>query len=188
MKAAAGDRGLPLEDHLAAARAAEAEVAILRAAIRAPVARVPGRSSWRYLASVSAPGFVAASVLFWVNDGERLELPRTYPMAHVKKPSQRLLHGRIGSAEPVQAQARQALACAEHKIVFKHRALGEVAAEFNRYGSIPVEIEDAALRALPVSGMLDAGDTESFVAFLKTLPGVRVERTPTRVRVVRVPP
>jgi transmembrane sensor len=96
--------------------------------------------------------------------------------------------GRIGSAEPVQASATSALAWAEHKIVFKHRALGEVAAEFNRYGSIPVEIEDAALRALPVSGMLDAGDTESFVAFLKTLPGVRVERTPTRVRVVRVTP
>jgi ferric-dicitrate binding protein FerR (iron transport regulator) len=66
--------------------------------------------------------------------------------------------------------------------------LGEVAAEFNRYGAIPVEIEDDELRALPVGGMFDAGDTESFVVFLETLPDVRVERTPRQIRVVKVAP
>jgi len=95
--------------------------------------------------------------------------------------------GQGGSAEPAPVDLGQALAWAEHRIVFKHRPLGEVAGEFNRYGSIPVDIEDADLRALPVSGMFDAGDTESFVAFLQTLPGVRVEKTPTRVRVLRSP-
>ncbi len=69
-----------------------------------------------------------------------------------------------------------------------YRPLGEVAAEFNRYGRIPVEIEDATLRTLPVSGMFDAGDTDSFVAFLATLHGVTVERTPTRIRVMRMKP
>jgi ferric-dicitrate binding protein FerR (iron transport regulator) len=63
-----------------------------------------------------------------------------------------------------------------------------VAAEFNRYGSIPVEIDDAELRLLPVSGTIDASDTESFVAFLKSLPSVSVERTPKRIRVVKVAP
>ena len=63
-----------------------------------------------------------------------------------------------------------------------------MAAEFNRYGKIPVEIEDAELRALPVSGMFDAADTESFVTFLETLPGVRVERTTKRIRVLKVTP
>jgi transmembrane sensor len=96
--------------------------------------------------------------------------------------------GRGGSAEPAPVDLGQALAWAEHKIVFKHRPLGEVAVEFNRYGSIPVEIADAKLQALPVSGMFDAGDTESFVAFLQTLPGVRVERTPKQIRVVKVTP
>jgi len=51
-----------------------------------------------------------------------------------------------------------------------------------------VEIDDAELRSLPVSGMFDAGDTESFVAFLESLPGVRVERGPKRIRVVKVTP
>ena len=82
----------------------------------------------------------------------------------------------------------QAVAWAEHRILFKQRPLGEVAAEFNRYGRIPVEIEDPTLRALPVTGMLDAADTESFIAFLETLPGVRVEQTPTRIKVVKAAP
>jgi transmembrane sensor len=82
----------------------------------------------------------------------------------------------------------QALAWSQHKIVFEHRPLGDVTAEFNRYGSVPVEIDDEELRLLPVSGMFDAGDMESFVAFLQTLPGVRMERTPARIRVIRIKP
>jgi transmembrane sensor len=54
------------------------------------------------------------------------------------------------SPEPVAVNLDQALAWLEHKIVFEHRPLGEVAAEFNRYGSIPVEIVDDELRVLPV--------------------------------------
>jgi len=89
------------------------------------------------------------------------------------------------SPEPVAVNLDQALAWSQHKIVFEHRPLGEVAAEFNRYGIIPVEIDDEALRVLPVSGMFDAGDTESFVAFLQRLPGVRVERASTLIRVIK---
>ena len=72
------------------------------------------------------------------------------------------------------------------KIAFEQRPLGEVADEFNRYGSIPIEIDDAALRALPISGVFDAYDIDSFVAFLQTLDGVRVERTNARIRVFSV--
>jgi transmembrane sensor len=94
----------------------------------------------------------------------------------------------ILSAQPVPVDLNQTLGWLQHQIVFEHRPLGDVAAEFNRYGSIPVEIEDAALRALPVSGMFDADDIESFVVFLQTLPGVRVEKTPARIRVIRITP
>jgi hypothetical protein len=44
-----------------------------------------------------------------------------------------------------------ALTCADYKNVLKDRPLGEVASEFNRYGSTPVDREDEELRALPVS-------------------------------------
>ena len=49
-----------------------------------------------------------------------------------------------------------------------------MADEFDRYGSIPIEIDDAALRALSISGVLDAHDIDSFVAFLPTIDRVRV--------------
>ena len=83
---------------------------------------------------------------------------------------------------------QHALAWLQREIAFEQRPLGEVADEFNRYGSIPIEIDDAALRALPISGVFDAYDVDSFVAFLKTLDGVRVERTPARIRVFSVKP
>ena len=61
-----------------------------------------------------------------------------------------------------------------------------MAEEFNRYGSIPIEIDNAALRALPITGVFDAYDVDSSVAFLQTLDGVRVERTSARIRVFSV--
>ena len=79
-------------------------------------------------------------------------------------------------SQPLPVDLDQALGWAQHRIVFERRPVGEVAAEFNCYGEIPVEIEDAALRAPPVSGPFDAADTELFVAFLETLPGVRVKK------------
>jgi transmembrane sensor len=90
------------------------------------------------------------------------------------------------SPEPVSINVDQALAWSPHKIVFEHRPLGEVAAELDRYGSIPVEIDDEELRMLPVSGMFDAGDTESFMAFVQRLPGVKVERVSPLIRVTRI--
>ena len=98
------------------------------------------------------------------------------------------IDGGIMSAQPAPVDLDQTLGWLQHKIVFDHRPLGDVAAEFNRYARIPVEVEDAALRALPVSGMFDADDTESFLAFLQTLPGVRVDKTPARIRVIRITP
>jgi transmembrane sensor len=90
------------------------------------------------------------------------------------------------SAQPIPVDVRQAVAWQQRKIAFEQRPLGEVADEFNRYGSIPIEIDDAALRALPISGVFDAYDIDSFVAFLQTLDGVRVERTNGRIRVFSV--
>jgi transmembrane sensor len=96
--------------------------------------------------------------------------------------------GEVLAAHPMLIDLDQALGWIQHRIVFEHRPLGEVAAEFNRYGRVPIEIEDEALRALPVSGTFEVDDTDSFVAFLETLPQVRVERALARIRVVRIVP
>ena len=90
------------------------------------------------------------------------------------------------AAQPVSVDVQQAVAWLQKKIAFEQRPLVEVADEFNRYGTVPIEIDDAALRSLRISGVFDAYDVDSFVAFLRTLDGVRVERTPARIRVFRV--
>jgi Sigma-70 region 2 len=90
------------------------------------------------------------------------------------------------SAQPVPVNVQQTVAWLQRQIAFEQRPLGEVADEFNRYASSPIEIDDAALRALPISGVFDAYDIDSFVAFLQTLDGVRVERTNARIRVFSV--
>jgi ferric-dicitrate binding protein FerR (iron transport regulator) len=58
-------------------------------------------------------------------------------------------------------------------------------AEFNRYAPVPIEITTPSLRSLQVSGVFAIDDTESLIAFLRSLEGVRVEVTATKIRVSR---
>jgi transmembrane sensor len=81
------------------------------------------------------------------------------------------------------ADTQRSTAWLRRQIIFEQEPLETVAAEFNRYSATTIEIETPSLRALAISGTFSADDTESFVAFLKTLDGVRVEVTPSRVRV-----
>jgi transmembrane sensor len=89
----------------------------------------------------------------------------------------------LGSPQSVDARAT--VAWLRRQIVFKNEPLGEVADEFNRYGHIAVEIDDDALRSVPITGVFDAYDADSFIAFLATLNDVVVQKTPTRIRVFK---
>jgi transmembrane sensor len=108
--------------------------------------------------------------------------PQGTPTAlRVKAGYQVEVRDQVGVPRP--ADVRAAVAWLKRKIVFENQSLGEVADEFNRYGRIELEIDDDALRVLPISGVFDAYDTDSFAAFLETLNGVVVQKTPTRIRV-----
>jgi transmembrane sensor len=88
-------------------------------------------------------------------------------------------------ATPVTMDAQRTTAWLRRQIVFEHEPLERVAAEFNRYAPTPIEIVTPALRNLQVSRVFATDDPESFIAFLRTLDGVRVEATPTQIRVSR---
>jgi transmembrane sensor len=88
-------------------------------------------------------------------------------------------------ATPVSVDAQRTTAWLRRQIVFEHEPLERVAAEFNRYAPTPIEIVTPALRNLQVSGVFATDDPESFIAFLRTLDGVRVEVTATQIRVSR---
>ena len=83
----------------------------------------------------------------------------------------------------VAADPDHTTAWLRRQILFDHEPLELVAAEFNRYSRKPIEITTPALRSLRVSGVFTTDNTTAFIAFLRTLDGVHVEVTPTRILV-----
>ncbi len=79
--------------------------------------------------------------------------------------------------------AERTTAWLHRQIAFEHEPLERVAAEFNRYAAKPIEITAPALRQLEVTGVFSTDDPEELLAFLRSLEGVRVEVTATRIRV-----
>jgi transmembrane sensor len=86
-------------------------------------------------------------------------------------------------AIPTAVDAQRTTAWLHRQIVFDHEPLEQVAAEFNRYALKPIEITAPELRGLEVSGIFSTDDTEEFLAFLRSLEGVRVDVTATQIRV-----
>jgi transmembrane sensor len=86
---------------------------------------------------------------------------------------------------PRLVDAQQSTAWLHRQIMFKHEPLSSVALEFNRYSAKPIEIVSPALQNLEISGVFATDDTDAFIAFLRSLDGVRVVVTPTRIRVLQ---
>jgi transmembrane sensor len=84
---------------------------------------------------------------------------------------------------PTTVDTLRSTAWLRHEIMFDHEPLERVAADFNRYATKRIEIATPALRNLEITGAFATGDTEAFIAFLRSLQGVRVEVTATDVRV-----
>lgn len=86
-------------------------------------------------------------------------------------------------ATPVDAE--RTTAWLHRNIAFNHEPLERVTLEFNRYAPKPIEIATPALRKLEITGNFATDDTAAFLAFLRSLEGVRVEETATQIRVSR---
>ncbi len=84
---------------------------------------------------------------------------------------------------PISVDAHRSTAWLHKRIAFDHQPLEQVAAEFNRYADKPIEITTPELGKLEISGTISTEDSEEFVAFLRSLEGVRVEVTKTRILV-----
>ncbi|MET0331342.1 MAG: FecR domain-containing protein [Dyella sp.] len=84
------------------------------------------------------------------------------------------------------ADLAQATAWLPDTIAFDHRTVAEVARRFDAYTSKPLRIEDPALAALRISGVFHARDSEAFLSYLQTLPGVHVRREADSIRVTRM--
>jgi transmembrane sensor len=86
-------------------------------------------------------------------------------------------------ATPATVDAQRTTAWLRRQIVFDDEPLERVVAELNRYAPKPIEIATPALGKLQISGTFATDDTDAFIAFLRSLKGVRVEESTTRIRV-----
>ncbi len=86
-------------------------------------------------------------------------------------------------AAAVTVDAQRTTSWLHRQITFEHQPLARVAAEFNRYTRKPIEITTPELRDLEISGSFSTDDSEAFIAFLRSLEGVRVTVTATRILV-----
>jgi transmembrane sensor len=84
------------------------------------------------------------------------------------------IDGDLVATGPVAVDATRSAAWLDGQIYFEQEPLAEVAAEVSRYSPQPIEVRDAKLRALPISGACASKDTDSFLAFVRSLEGVRV--------------
>jgi transmembrane sensor len=85
---------------------------------------------------------------------------------------------------PVRADTATAVAWTQRKLIFAHRQLAEVAAEFNRYNRQSIEIRSAGLRSQEISGVFQANDPASFLTWLARLPDVRIEKSPDNLHFI----
>jgi transmembrane sensor len=88
-------------------------------------------------------------------------------------------------AAPISVDAHRSTSWLRRQISFDHEPLSRVATEFNRYSAKPIEIDTPALQDMEISGAFATDDAGAFIAFLRSLDGVRVEVTSTRIRVTR---
>jgi transmembrane sensor len=86
-------------------------------------------------------------------------------------------------AVPVAVDAERTTGWLHQQIAFSHEPLERVAAEFNRYVPKPIEITTPELRKLEITGVFATDDPRAFIAFLRSLDGVRVDETATRILV-----
>jgi transmembrane sensor len=118
--------------------------------------------------------------VFTTPDGTQEGSQTTLPLAA----GEQLTLAPRSARHPVRADVATAIAWTQRKLIFEHRQLGEVAAEFNRYNRQVIEIQSAELRNQEVTGVFQANDPGSFLTFLSRLPGVTIQESADHSRFV----
>lgn len=89
-----------------------------------------------------------------------------------------------GPVHPVKIA--QTTAWLPTEIRFEHETVEDVARRFNAYTSKPLVIENEHIAGKRISGVFHANNPQAFVAYLSTLPDVRVIDGADRIRIVAV--
>ena len=74
----------------------------------------------------------------------------------------------------------------QRQLMFEHQPLSDVAEEFNRYNRDRIDIDSAELKRQEVTGVFEANDPASFVAFLSGIPGVEIREGANGTHIVTI--
>jgi transmembrane sensor len=85
------------------------------------------------------------------------------------------------------AQLAQVTSWLPEDIQFRLETVANVARRFNAYTTRPLLIEGERIADMRISGVFHANDPKAFIAYLATLPDVRIEQSSDGVRVVALP-
>jgi transmembrane sensor len=86
--------------------------------------------------------------------------------------------------QPTSVNVATATAWTQRRLVFEHRPLGEVVDEFNRYNRQKIQIESPELQGQEITGVFQANDPNSLLDFIAKIPGVRIEREGSIIKVI----
>lgn len=90
---------------------------------------------------------------------------------------QQVTVARSGSAEEVRdVNAERELSWAEGRLSFDNDSVASVVQTFNRYNTVQIHVADATLADRTMSGVFNASDPESFIAFLQSVTSISVVR------------
>lgn len=87
--------------------------------------------------------------------------------------------GQLASLERVNVQ--EALAWTLERISFDNQTIADVASQLNRYNHVEIIVMDPEIGDRRITGVLESQDVSAFIAFVRHLPGVAVEKRGTRV-------
>ena len=79
---------------------------------------------------------------------------------------------------------RAAVSWTQNKLIFEHTPLSEAADDFNRYNRGRIEIQGGQLQRREVSGVFQADDPKSFLAFLSGVPGITIHEAADGTHIV----
>jgi len=92
-----------------------------------------------------------------------------------------------GMDRDVPVNLERATAWTQRRLIFDNESLARVSEEFNRYNRLPVIIEDSSCAGRRITGVFNATDTRTLVAFLERQQGITVRRDPDAIRVTGTP-
>jgi transmembrane sensor len=88
-----------------------------------------------------------------------------------------------GFERPTTANIAAAVAWTQHRLIFEETPLAEVVAQFNRYNSRQLIIDDPTLASLHISGVFSSYDPTALVQFLRLQPEVAIRESHEQVHI-----